>query len=95
MNIYHLVMAAVASDTEIDSQRYASMPFGYRIVGMDSSPMAAVNLNSYSIHLNVFPATAVRLASAADSKVAVDCNLCNYYFPLTPAASERNEKKMI
>lgn len=72
--VYRLVMAAVASDTDIGSLRYASKPFAYRIVAMDSNLIVAVNSNSYSIRLDALPANAVRLASAADSTVAVDCN---------------------
>lgn len=72
--VYRLVTAAVALGTDIDSRRYASMEFAYRIVAMDSNQMVAVDSNSYLIHLNAFPATVAHQASVADSIVVVDCN---------------------
>lgn len=72
--VYRLVTAAVALGTDTDSRRYASMVFAYQIAAMDSNQMAAVDSNSYSIHLNAFPATVARQVSVADSIVVVDCN---------------------
>lgn len=74
LNVYHWEMAVVASGMDIDSLRCASMPFACRIVAMDSSLIAAVNSNSYSIRSNVLPATEARSASAAGPIVAVGCN---------------------
>lgn len=90
---YHLLMAAVASDTDSDSLHCASMLYAYQSSATDNKQLVGADSNSYSIHLNVLLATAVRLSSAADSITAVDYNLCNYYFHWTMATSMITENK--